>query len=52
MKSVFGHDSTFMLVNRNAIAMRTAHMEIMRTLVKLCDLDPETLMVPFDRVKE
>ena len=40
------------LSNRNAIAMRTAHMEIMRTLVKLCDPDPKTLMVPFDRGRE
>ena len=47
-----GHIISMALSNRNAIAMRTAHMEIMRTLVKLCNPDPQTLEVPFDRVKQ
>ena len=46
------HIISMALSNRNAIAMRTAHTEIMRTLVKLCDPDPKTLMVPYDRVRD
>ena len=39
------------LNKKNQIAMATEHMKIMRTLVKLCDPDPKTLEVPYDRVR-
>ena len=45
------HIISMALSNRNAIAMRTAHLEIMRTLVKLCDPDPQTLSMPSDKLR-
>ena len=45
------HIIALALNNKNRVALRTGHLEVLRTLKSLCNPDPRTMEVPYDRVK-
>ena len=45
------HIIALALNKKNQVAMATGHLEMLRTLKSLCNPDPQTLEVPYDRVR-